>query len=129
MTLMSFTIFFEFIYILNTIAKEPPLEPFRPISLFKSATSIFHENFFKWIPKNERKNYTITEEVFETKGGWHLTTFRINKTKNEEDLNKPRKVIILCHGYSGSSDDWFQNTNGTGYYFVNRGFDVWVTNI
>lgn len=36
----------------------------------------------------------------------------------------------MQHGLTGSADEWFINGEGAsiGFYFVNKGYDVWVGN-
>ena len=75
------------------------------------------------------KEYTAT-----TKDNIALKIFRVNlaaaeksKLKDQKNINTP---ILLVHGLIDSSDLWFENGEGRsiGYYFADKGFDVWLLN-
>ena len=80
--------------------------------------------------------YQVTDFCVTTKDGYILRLFRVNLSdkykqklpeSNKKNLNR---IVQLQHGVADSSDGWFFNKedHSTGFYLVQRGFDVWVGN-
>ena len=38
-------------------------------------------------------------------------------------------MILLCHAFGATSEQFFLTSHSIGYYFVNNGYDVWCMNV
>jgi pimeloyl-ACP methyl ester carboxylesterase len=112
--------------LLNSFVK-PDASPFSPIHKNETPFSAFVAYFGSKIDI-----YTIDEHKITTTSGHILTTFRINlKDKSGIPENSKGKQVLLSHGYMSSSDSFFitGDDRSLGYWFANKGYDVWVTNM
>jgi pimeloyl-ACP methyl ester carboxylesterase len=88
--------------------------------------------FLSLFPKNGK--YVIKDYTIGTDDNINLKIFRVNLSLAEKSKLAERKnintPILLVHGLIDSSDEWFENgeAGSIGYYFADKGFDVWVMN-
>ncbi len=63
-----------------------------------------------------------------TSDGYLLNLFRI-QTKNSS-ITENKKVLFLQHGLFDSSDTFLINDEelAPGFFYANKGFDVWIGN-
>ena len=80
--------------------------------------------------------YQVSDFEVTTKDGYILRLFRVNlsdeykKKLPESNQKNFDRIVYLQHGMGDSSDGWFFNKedHSTGFYLVEKGFDVWVGN-
>ena len=107
--------------ILNKMAKAPDPKAFFPIHKTKVPPSVFGKIVSRFNIWGSR--FTIDEHIFQTEDGYDLLCFRIRLIDSRKWNNK---VVLLNHGWSGSSDCWFLHNESIGMYFVRKGYDVWA---
>lgn len=90
-------------------------------------------NDFYWKFKDDK--YVVDEHRVTTKDGYILQMFRVRLSESEKaKLQQTEKntdvPVLLVHGMCDSSDGWFlaRENNSIGFYFVNKGYDVWFGN-
>lgn len=90
--------------------------------------SIFRSLF----PSNNK--YSVKDYTIGTDDNINLKVFRVNLSEAAKSKLQDRKnigtPILLAHGLIDSSDEWFENglKGSIGFYFADKGFDVWVMN-
>lgn len=57
-----------------------------------------------------------------TEDGYNLTIFRCNSKSKSEDK---KKVVVLQHGFTPSSDDFAMTKKSLAYVLADGGYDVW----
>ena len=101
-----------------------------PVSLFESLFEQKNSHSPMYI-----KRYNIENHFMNTKDGYRLQIFRVRLV--EEELNKLptnlrknfNQVILMQHALVDSADSYFfSGEKSQGYYFVNKGYDVWLGN-
>ena len=108
---------------MNAKARVPDPKPFEPIYKTKVKPSVFANTVTRF--HTSTNPFKIDNHVFQTDDGYNLLCFRIRLVDSTK-WNK--KVVLLNHGFCGSSDSWFLHKESIGMYFVRLGYDFWALN-
>ena len=76
----------------------------------------------------EDEGYLAEQHFVETKDGYILGLYRV---VNESSASKPnKKVIFMMHGLFASAPSYLAmgKNRSAGFYFADRGYDVWLGN-
>lgn len=119
----------QVIHVLNQLAMIPDPNPFQPISKQLVKPNVFID-FFKSADRNNR--YTVEDHVFQTKDGHNLLVFRMSLNDEEKKQLKDKRFLgkpqMMCPGLASSCIWPFIGKYSAGWYFMDKGYDVWSIN-
>jgi pimeloyl-ACP methyl ester carboxylesterase len=115
---------------LNLLAIQPSANAYTPINRNKTPADEFASIF----PSSSAERYSFESHQVLTKDGTILLAHRVNLNSELkaaiEDQSCVGKVALLVHSMNCCSEIFFLQGNGNnmGTYWVEKGYDVWLTN-